>query len=267
MVICVSSGSTTDASRSTLYKSDFMTTRRQIDRNRRSANRCWADWKPIVFMHLCLRKVMKMTVNLSQEDKHVARVHTVGIVFALVYKQTTTTCFFVVIDAIVFALVNQETNNNNNMFFLGHWRCSITCWQGYPRWRRGHTSFEPLMAPLVSSIPLLLPSSWTPGCLHHGQLLPFLHNQQCPLFLDLSAVLPLSSGRRPRNPKIFALSVALERSTSWAGMISMMGLESATHVGSSYLGGNIKVFIQLYIQVTCTRLPLAEEEQWRSFSE
>ena len=63
---------------------------------------------------------MKMTVNLSQEDKHVARVHTVGIVFALVYKQTTTTCFFVVIDAIVFALVNQQTNNNNNMFFLGH---------------------------------------------------------------------------------------------------------------------------------------------------
>ena len=77
-----------------------MTTRRQIDRNRRSANRCWADWKPIVFMHLCLRKVMKMTVNLSQEDKHVARVHTVGIVFALVYKQTTTTCFFLVIDAV-----------------------------------------------------------------------------------------------------------------------------------------------------------------------
>ena len=61
---------------------------------------------------------MKMTVNLSKEDKHVARVHTVGIVFALVYKQTTTTCFFVVIDAIVFAL--QQTNNNNNMFFIGH---------------------------------------------------------------------------------------------------------------------------------------------------
>ena len=98
------------------------------------------------------------------------------------------------------------------------------------------------MAPLVSSILLLLPSSLTQGCPHHGQLLPFLHNQQCLLLLDLSSVLPLSSGRRPRNPKISALSVVLERSTSWAEMISMMGLEIATHVGSSYLGGNIELF-------------------------
>ena len=32
-------------------------------------------------MHLCLGKVMKMTVNLSQEDKHMARVHTVEFSF------------------------------------------------------------------------------------------------------------------------------------------------------------------------------------------
>ena len=72
-------------------------------------------------MHLCLGKVMKMTVNLSQEDKHMARVHTVEIVFALVNKQTNKQqehVFFVVIYAIVFALVNKQTNNNN-MFFRG----------------------------------------------------------------------------------------------------------------------------------------------------
>ena len=51
-------------------------------------------------MHLCFRKVMKMTVNLSQEYKHMARVHTVEIVFVFVNKQTTRTCFFVVIDAV-----------------------------------------------------------------------------------------------------------------------------------------------------------------------
>ena len=72
----------------------------QIGKNRRSASSCGADWKPIVFMHLCLRKVMKMTVNLSQEDKHTARIHTVEMFFVLVNKQTTRTCFFVVIDAV-----------------------------------------------------------------------------------------------------------------------------------------------------------------------
>ena len=54
-------------------------------------------------MHLCLRKVMKMTVNLSQEDKHMTGIHTVEIVFALVkkkQKKTIRTCFFVVIDAV-----------------------------------------------------------------------------------------------------------------------------------------------------------------------
>ena len=43
---------------------------------------------------------MKMTVNLSQEDKHMARVHTVEIVFALVNKQQQQHVFFVVIDAV-----------------------------------------------------------------------------------------------------------------------------------------------------------------------
>ena len=46
-------------------------------------------------MHLCLGKVMKMTVNLSQEDKHMARVHTVEFFF-----------------------ISEQKNNNNNMFFF-----------------------------------------------------------------------------------------------------------------------------------------------------
>ena len=59
-----------------------------------------------------------MTVNLSQEDKHVARIHTVETVFALVNKQTNNdNMFFVVIDAIVFALVNKHTNKKQEHAF------------------------------------------------------------------------------------------------------------------------------------------------------
>ena len=141
--------------------------------------------------HLCLCQVMQVAVNPAQEDKHMARVHA-GEKTLLNHQ----------------GFSKQNQNSPVNIM-------SDTCWQGCQGWRRGRTSFVPLMRPLVSSIHF---PSWNLGYRHHlDPILPILHKQPPPPPLDRSDGWPPSLDLRPQNSRTSGLFSGHGHSTSWSG--------------------------------------------------